>query len=114
MEVHFLLTPWAGSASLELEILGWLMRTLEDHPILSAGQLNLPIDQVFSPDEFVELVACPLTNEEVMRIWDVIPGDYRLSSPYLARTIRIESEIATAEGSPVLTRELEYGALKRP
>ena len=114
VEVHFLLTPWAGSASLELEILGWLMRTLEDHPILSAGQLNLPIDQVFSPDEFVELVACPLTNEEVMRIWDVIPGDYRLSSPYLARTIRIESEITTAEGSPVLTRELEYGALKRP
>jgi len=49
-----------------------------------------------------------------MRIWDVIPGDYRLSSPYLARTIRIESEITTAEGSPVLTRELEYGALKRP
>jgi hypothetical protein len=114
VEVYFLLTPWATSASMELEILGWMMRTLEDYPIMPAGLLNTPVDGVFKPDEYVELVAWQLTNEEVFRIWDVIPGDYRLSAPYIARTVRIESEITTAEGGPVITRELEYGEVKQP
>lgn len=114
VEVSFLLTPWAASASMELEILGWMMRALEDYPIMPSGLLNTPVDGVFKPDEYVELVACQLPNEEVFRIWEVIPGDYRLSAPYIARTVRIESEITTAEGIPVLTRELEYGALKQP
>jgi hypothetical protein len=114
VEVYFLLTPWAASAAMELEILGWMMRTLEDYPILGAGQLNAAVDGVFRPDEYAELVAWQLSNEEVFRIWDVVPGDYRLSAPYMARTIRIESEVATAEGVPVLNRELEYGVVKRP
>jgi hypothetical protein len=114
VEVYFLLTPWATSASMQLEILGWMMRTLEDYPIVPPGLLNTPVDGVFKPDEYVELVAWQLTNEEVFRIWDVIPGDYRLSAPYMARTVRIESEITTAEGGPVITRDLEYGVLKQP
>jgi hypothetical protein len=109
VEVYFLLTPWAASAAMELEILGWMMRTLEDVPILGAGQLNAAVDGVFAADEYAELVAWQLTNEEVFRIWDVIPGDYRLSAPYLVRTLRIESETTAAQGGPVLTRTLDYG-----
>lgn len=114
VEVYFLLTPWATTASMELEILGWMLRTLEDYPIMPAGLLNTPIDGVFQSDEYVELVAWQLTNEEVFRIWDVVPGDYRLSAPYIARTIRVESELTTREAGPVITRELEYGVVKQP
>jgi len=32
VELHFLLTAWAKTASLQHEIAGWMMRTLEDNP----------------------------------------------------------------------------------
>src|SRR5438128_2244102 len=36
LELHFFLTIWAKTASVQHDILGWTMRTLEDYPILPA------------------------------------------------------------------------------
>ena len=47
LDLHFLLTPWAKEASLEQVILGWMMRTVEDTPILPAGILNTLSSGVF-------------------------------------------------------------------
>src|SRR5580698_8308535 len=40
LELHFMLTAWAKQASLQHEIAGWMMRTLEDNPVLYPGLLN--------------------------------------------------------------------------
>jgi hypothetical protein len=113
VELHLLLTPWAADASLSHEILGWLMRTIESTPILPAGLLNATTPNVFAPDETVELVPGQLTNEELFRIWDVVDERFHVSVPYVARVVRIDSEVAEPDGGPVLTRELDFGALKR-
>jgi hypothetical protein len=110
LELYFILTPWAQAPSLQQEILGWMMRTIEDTPILSAGILNTLLPDVFAAEETVEIVHGQLTNEEMFRIWDVLPGDYRISVPYLARTVRIDSELEVPEAKPVLTKELEFAA----
>jgi len=112
LDLHFVLIPWAKDASLEQEILGWLMRTLEDTPILPAGLLNSRAPDVFRPDETVEIVAGQIGNEELFRIWDVLPTDFKLSVPYLARVVRIESELETTQAGPVLERELVFGRLR--
>jgi hypothetical protein len=112
LELHFLLTPWAKDASLEQLILGWMMRALEDTPVLPAGILNTVIPGVFDTDETVEIVVGQLTNEEMFRIWDVLPISYQISVPYCARIVRIDSELDRREAGPVLTRELDFGALK--
>jgi len=112
LELHFLMTPWAKDASLEQLILGWMMRTLEDTPVLPAGILNTVISGVFDTDETVEIVVGQLTNEEMFRIWDVLPISYQISVPYTARIVRIDSELDRREAGPVLTRELDFGALK--
>lgn len=112
LDLHFLLTPWAEDPSLEQVILGWMMRTIEDTPILPAGLLNTLTDGVYDSDETVEIVIGQLSNEEMFRIWDVLPNDYQISVPYTARIVRIDSESDRREGSPVVTRELDFGVLK--
>jgi hypothetical protein len=112
LDLHFLLTPWAKDASLEQEILGWLMRALEDTPILPAGLLNSRAPNVFRADETLEVVAGQISNEELFRIWDVLPTDFQLSVPYIARVVRIESDLLETLAGPVLDRELQFGVLK--
>ncbi len=112
LDLHFLLIPWAKEASLEHEILGWLMRTIEDTPNLPAGLLNTVAPDVFEAGETVDLVCGHMSNEESFRIWDVLPNDFQLAVPYVARIVRIDSEMARAGGGPVLTRRLEFGVVK--
>ncbi|HEY6407384.1 MAG TPA: DUF4255 domain-containing protein [Ktedonobacteraceae bacterium] len=112
LDLHFLLTPWAKDASLEQIILGWMMRTIEDVAILPAGLLNTMTAGVFDADETVEIVAGQMSNEEMFRIWDVLPNDYQISVPYIARIVRIDSDLDLLEAGPVVTRELDFGVLK--
>jgi hypothetical protein len=112
LDLHFLLTPWADHASLAQAILGWTMRTIEDTAVLPAGLLNAVSDGVFSDDETIEIVFGQLSNEEMFRIWDVLPRDYQISVPYTARIVRIDSGLDQLEGGPVLTKELDVGVLK--
>lgn len=112
LDLHFFLTVWGTKASLQHAILGWAMRTLEDRPIMPASLLNGVRRNVFREDETVELVAGQLTNEELMRIWDDLPSEYRLSVPYIARVVRIESSLDSPPDSLVSERQLEYGAVR--
>ena len=111
IDLHFFLTVWGTKASLQHAILGWTMRVLEDRSIIPASLLNGVRQNVFRDDETVEVVAGQLTNEELMRIWDDLPAEYRLSVPYVARIVRIESAIEVSPPSVVRQRQLEYGAL---
>src|SRR6185295_2728676 len=40
LDLHYLLTPWAGNVETQQSLLGWGMRRLEDNPILTAAMLN--------------------------------------------------------------------------
>ena len=89
VDLHFLLTAWAGDASLQHAIAGWMMRVMEDHPVLAVPDLD---DQVFRPGETVEIVQESLTTEEMLHTWELTAGHaYQLSVSYLARSVQIES-----------------------
>ena len=111
LDIWLLLTAWAQDASMEHAILGWAMRAIDDNPILSSGFLNAFIPGVFRPEETVELVPAELTNDEVFQLWQVLPSSLQLSAPYVARVLRVESELTVPQGSPVRTRELEFGTV---
>ncbi|MCB0253141.1 MAG: DUF4255 domain-containing protein [Anaerolineae bacterium] len=112
VDLHLLLTPWAKAASLEHEILGWTMRTLEDWPILPAGILNSQVPNTFAAEETVEIVRNDMAIEELVRIWDVLPHDFHVSASYMARVVRIDSELDVQAAGPVLTRQLDYGVVE--
>lgn len=111
LDVCLLLTAWAQDASAEHAILGWAMRAIDDHPILSSGFLNAFIPGVFRPEETVELVPAELTNDEVFQLWQVLPNSLQLSAPYVARVVRVESDLTVPQDPRVRTRELEFETL---
>jgi hypothetical protein len=109
LELHFLLTAWAKTASLQHELAGWMMRTLEDNPILYPSLLNSYKPGVFYPEETVEVGLAQLSTEDLFDIWDVIIRHvYQLSVPYVARVVRIESTLANVAGAQVQQRLMDY------
>jgi hypothetical protein len=109
VDMHFILTAWGGSASLQHTIAGWMMRVLEDSPLLPAGLLNSVLPDVFQPDESVEVTLADLSTEDLLHVWEtLVQNTYQLSVPYVARNIRIESRLLQAAGQPVQQRTFEY------
>ncbi len=105
LELHFMLTAWAKQATLQHEIAGWMMRTMEDNSILYPSLLNSYKPDVFFPDETVEVCLAQLSVEDMFNIWDVIiRHDYQLSVPYVARVLQLESTLTEADAAPVQER----------
>jgi hypothetical protein len=76
------------------------MQVLETTPVL-AGPL-LEASGGWAPNETVALLLEEISTEAVMRTFDSLPTDYRLSIPYIARLVRIDSLEPVAE-LPVTT-----------
>src|SRR2546423_3343468 len=73
LDIHFLVTAWAGDAIRQQRMLGFAVRTLEDTPILPAGVLNRhgPEPDVFRPEETVELVYENVSVQDMAYVWDI-------------------------------------------
>ncbi len=95
LDLHFLITPWAGDAESELLILGRAMQCLETTPILSGPLLYPATDWL--PNEGIQLVLEEISTEAVMRMFDSLPHDYKLSVPYIARVVRIDGRVAAPD-----------------
>lgn len=112
VQLHFLLTAWGTDASLQQYLAGWMMRTIEDYPVLPAGLLNRRYDEdapVFWADETVELSNVGLDTEDLFALWDLIGSNsYQLSVPYQARGIRIESSRALEAHEAVQERQQRH------
>lgn len=99
VELHLLLTPWAPTADRQHEIIGWMMRTLCDAPVLTAALLNGLRSQVFDEKETVELTPVELRFDEYARIWAALaPATFRPSVAYRARTLLLASPPRPAGG----------------
>jgi hypothetical protein len=109
LELHFLLTAWAKTASLQHELAGWMMRTLEDNAVLYPSLLNAYKPDVFFPGETVEIALAQLSTEDLFDIWDVIIRHvYQLSVPYVARVLQLESTLQNVAGREVQQRWMDY------
>ena len=112
IELHFLITLWGTQASFQNTLAGWVMRVLEDTPVVPASILNSAVPGVFHPDETVDIILAELKTEDLFRIWDVLGlNAYQLSIPYVARIIKIDSTQpgALEAGDPIQKRKLNFG-----
>ena len=100
LDLHYLLTPWADNAYNEHRILGRAMQCLEQTPILSGPLLDS--SGGWSTGEVLQVCLEDLATEDVMRTFDSLPADYKLSVGYLARIVRIDSP-ANQRHRPVTT-----------
>ncbi len=107
VDLHFMLSVWADSASAEHNISAWAMSQLHQHPIMDVSSLTE--EGGWSTDNVVHIIPPELSNEDLMRIWDAIAPYYRLSVSYIARVVRIDPDVSET-GLPVVATRYEYGS----
>lgn len=106
LDLHFLLSAWAGTAQEETVPLAWAMRQLYLHPILDASSLSP--EAGWGPDEVIQIIPSELGTEDMMRIWDALAPPYRLSVSYVARLVRLDPD-RVGEFGPVVASRFAYG-----
>ena len=109
LDLHFLLTAWAGTAQDELLPFAWALRQLYLHPILDASSLSP--EAAWSPEEVIQIIPSELPVEDMMRIWDALAPPYRLSVSYVARLVRIDPD-EVLEAGPVVATRFGYGTAR--
>jgi len=105
VDLHYLLTAWANTADIEHRLMGWAMRTLQDASILDASFLSP--DGMWRPDEVVHLTPEELSNEDMLRLWDALQPNYRLSYSYVARVVSMEPTDVPDVDTPVVARRID-------
>ena len=106
LDLHFLLSAWAGNARDEHTIVAWAIRQLHMFPILDASSLSP--EAGWGANEVIQIIPAELSTEDVMRIWDALDPPYRLSVSYIARLVRLDPD-AQRPARPVVTTRLDYG-----
>jgi hypothetical protein len=115
LDLHFLLTPWADNAEHQHMIIGRAMQALERSAMLSGPLLYapvLPTTPVYADEpqatatDNVQIVLEEISTEALMRTFDSLPGDYRLSVPYVARVARIDT-LADPVEPPVIDADIQ-------
>ncbi|WP_250002279.1 DUF4255 domain-containing protein [Actinoplanes sp. M2I2] len=89
LDVHLLLTAWDSDIENELRMIGATMQCLEARPVLAGPRLHP--SGGWRPGEAVQIVNEDLVTEDVLRTFETLPVDYRLSVAYLARVARIDA-----------------------
>ena len=105
IDLHLMLSVWAASAVAEHTICAWAMQQLHHHPIMDISSLSS--DGGWGTDDVVHIIPAELSNEDLMRIWDTLAPNYRLSVSYIARVIRIDPEDISI-GQPVVATRYQY------
>ncbi len=76
-------------------------------PVLDRSYLSAQAN--WGTEEMVQIIPAELTHEDMMRIWEALKPAYRLSFGYVARVVRIESDVSEA-GLPVVATQFGLGA----
>ena len=111
LDLHYMASVWARTAVKQQRLLGWLVRTLEDIPILPAGMLNNygPEAEIFRPGETVEVIFDQMTLQDLYNLWSAIKVSPPLSVNYLVRMIAVESSVEIDDAAAVQTRVFDAG-----
>jgi hypothetical protein len=99
LDLHYLLTAWGDNPEDEHRIIGRSMQILE-----SLGGFSGPLLQPggdWSVTDSVQLYLEDMPTEDLMRTFDSLQCEFRLSIPYIARVVVISEP--GVQGGPVLT-----------
>jgi hypothetical protein len=102
VDLHYLLTAWAGAVATEQLVFAWAMRQLHMRPLLDSSILSR--EAGWDPADVIQLIEADLSTEDMMRIWDALDPPYHLSVAYVARVVRIDADEREPARPVVATR----------
>ena len=107
LDLHYLLSAWAGNAQDEQVTMAWAMRQLHQVPVFDLALLSP--SGGWGRDESVRIVPEEHSTADLMRIWDALDASYRLSTGYVARVVRLDPDEDDELHAPVVARRLALG-----
>ena len=110
LNLHLLVLGWSRSRSAETTLVAWAMQRLGAALELNARHLGTA-DPDWTAQENLQVLPEAMTSAELMGIWATLPGTYRLSCPYLIKTLRVAPTSETVPGPPVTSIVLPVEAL---
>jgi hypothetical protein len=115
LRLHYLMTPVVNDPeisgndpNMEQFIIGKVLQTLHDHPIIQGAKLRG--DLVGSGSKLTVRLE-PLDLEEITRVWDALESSYQLCISYEISMVMIASEQEAERITPVSSVEPEYGVI---
>lgn len=90
LEVYILLTAWVSDPEGELLVLSRCMDILDRHPILSGPLLDPGYP--WPPETTIRVSMAHQSPEETFQLWETLLPTFRLSIPYVLRTVRLEPQ----------------------
>jgi hypothetical protein len=109
VDLHYLITPWAGTPEKQHQILGWLINLIEDHGVVSSAQLNRNLidPDTFGPAESVQINFESLALSDHFNLWDKLRTSFPASVTCVARMVALDSTMPVDEAIAVKTRRLK-------
>ncbi|HET6438795.1 MAG TPA: Pvc16 family protein [Anaeromyxobacter sp.] len=113
LDLYYLLTPWAPSATRQHLLLAWAMRTLEDTPTLAPGFLNhYGPPGTFRTDESITTVLEPLSLQDSFNLWEIVSPALQVCATFAVRLVQIDSTVEDPQGARVQTRVARVGEVQ--
>jgi len=106
INLHILLLGWSSSSDTEITYLSAAMQVIGSSLSLDAAHLGL-VDPSWGDQDTLQVIPEELSTEDLTRLWDSLPGGYRLSVPYIIKTIRLEPDQEAPE--PPLVKTIVHG-----
>ena len=102
VNLHVLLVAWCTHTEQEIEYLAAAIQIIGAGLVLESADMSLA-DPDWGSEDVVQVLPEEMSTEDLMRLWDSLPDDYRLSAPYLVKTVRLAPDLEREEGPPVKT-----------
>ena len=102
VNLHILLIGWSDKSAIEISYLSAAMQIIGSGLNLSIAHLGTA-DPTWGESDTVQIIPEEMSTEDLTRLWDSFPCGYRLSVPYIIKTIRLAPDEDQEEGPPVKT-----------
>jgi hypothetical protein len=124
LDLHYLLTAYAGADTEAEALLGYAVLMLHENPVLPRSQIRTALQNLSLafPDnplsvplqasglanqiETIKITPSTLGREELAWIWTALKADYRPTYPFQVSVVLIENQLPSTSPLPVLSRSV--------
>ena len=108
LDCFYLITPIATSPDDEQLLLGRILQSFNDHPLLRGSDLK---DSLSNSTEELRITLETLSLEDLTRVWHSLGEPYQLSISLLVQLARIDSAHEPLRVEPVLVKTTTYAQI---
>ncbi len=102
LNLHVLLIGWSNDTDTEVSYLSAAVQIIGSALNLGISHLGV-YDPTWGESDTVQVIPEEMSNEDLTRLWDSLASGYRLSVPYIIKTVRLSPSEEPTEGPPVKT-----------